>query len=193
MKTPVFLALTGTTAETNIFYHLLEERVRTTFPDHKYAFLGDPFANYDDVRIGTMRKSELVAPARVCMRWALFYHFNATVVKDAFDHGCDIIVTRRYGYDLYEGAVAFARDCPTSLHVHEALVKFGVVDLGISPPLYLFAKPLDAEAEIRAKRYFSLPNQRRHMLSAASDRELIHETIGLIKAGLQTRGKSQAA
>ena len=162
---PVFISLVGVDPETDKLYALLESAWPKRMPDVTPTFIGDPFEDYDKVRIGNRRKREFPPESRTCFRWGLFFDFNLHVVRPAFDSFSDVIIARKYGYDLHAGAVVF-KQSELALKVHKDIVSHGVIGLGIDPPLYVFTGRIDMQTQMVKEEYFKLPGQRCEIVDA---------------------------
>ncbi len=150
---PVFISLVGEPQNTSALYVRLQQHLSAEFAKDKPTFLGDPFGDYDTIKIGGKRKSEYSPEARVHFRWGLFFEFNKGIVRPAIDDGSNLILVPRYGFDLYAGATVF-QDSPTALAIHLDNVKHGVKGLGINPPIYVFTNNPSSELQIKIRQYF---------------------------------------
>jgi hypothetical protein len=183
-KVPAFISLVGVSEETDRLFEKLKYDVPTYFGNLNCEFLETPFKDSSNMKIGDRKKRGFPPRARICFRWGLFIDFNETKVKPVFDAGPDIVIIREFGYGLYAGAVEYA-DCDRSLAIHEALVTFGVLELGICPPLYVFTEPLTDRQLMLKKRYFSNPKQRATALdSIATLPEKVDFVIGAVHGEL---------
>lgn len=152
-KQPLFVSLVGESTGADDLYDRLERDLEDRFPDLNIAFLGDPFSEYGSLQIGERPKSTFPPQARALMRLALFYTFNAEIAKPTFERDTDIVIVRRFGFDLYCGSVAYS-DCDEALGIHESLLPFTVRKLGLCPPLYIFSEPSDECEQKRRDKYF---------------------------------------
>src|SRR6185312_5559140 len=130
---PVFISLVGASSRTKSIFDELTRAIPRKFPTLSFLAVPDPFKDYGSMKIGDKRKRDYVPEARVCFRWGLFYQQNAELAEQFGNF--DIVLTPRFGYDLYRGAVADGT-CSTALKMHQTLVPFGVTDLNLCPPLY---------------------------------------------------------
>lgn len=204
---PIFYSLAGDSEETFELYEKLVSLIRKEFPDQQCEFLGDPLEGYSEMRLAEKPKHDYTPGARTFFRWGLFYEFNATILKRAFDAGVDIVLVRRFGFDLHMGAVAY-NPCPDSLEIHQANIPYGVLRLGLCPPVYVFTDEIDDKLREGVVQYFGLsddmhrlktgqaatgqyfPRQLKHSLSISEKARAI---VDMIRNELCERKKAAAA
>lgn len=149
----VFYSLVGLPDDTSRLYTELCQRIPSEFPHLKPAFVGDPFEEFKGMLIGEKRKRSYGAEARVCMRWSLLFEFNAKRVNQAIRDGARILFAKRYALDLYLGAIAY-KSSLSALTLHRDMIRHGMKELGINPPMYIFPKEPSAEFKIKIEEYF---------------------------------------
>ena len=187
MGKPVFISLVGNDKGTDTLYKRLETKLPQAFPGLNCAFLGDPFEEYPNLRIANKRKREYTPGARMFFRWGFFYEFNSIIVKNVFDDGADIVVVRKFGFDLYAGAIAF-QDCDRSLAMHHALIPHGIIQFGIIPPLYVFTEKIGEKTKEAHKRYFAVEGQESTKINPRSPLpKKADSIIGIVRERLQQR------
>ncbi|HTR18943.1 MAG TPA: hypothetical protein VMH91_03155 [Candidatus Paceibacterota bacterium] len=192
---PVFLSLVGPQAGTTRLYEKLKFAWPATFPDRTCEFLGDPLAeHWEKMKIGDKRKRDFPPMARLCFRWGFFYAYNERVVGPAFKRGVDVILVRQFGFDVYAGAVVH-NDCERSLSLHMALVPFGVYDLELCAPLYVFTEELDDRTRLNHDRYFAPGNGQRscRINPALSDNDKVAALTDIARAELARREETAVA
>lgn len=193
-KNPAFISFVGKAPQTDRLYEALEAQARKQFSHLRYEFLGNPFEHYSTMRIDEKPKHDYSPAARTFFRLGLFYEFNETVVKPAFDRGLDFVVTRAYGFDLYRDAIEY-RDCDKALKIHKDLIPYTVLGLGLCPPEYVFLHEISPVERIKMDRYFaegSGQTKREFEPSLPMD-EKVNRVIAMIKNGMHQHKETQVA
>ncbi|MHB1162961.1 MAG: hypothetical protein ACYCZZ_00300 [Minisyncoccota bacterium] len=152
-------------------YEGLESTLPERYPNHAFAFLGNPFGTLEHPQYWGTNRRDILASSRLLECWAQLNEFVGKKLRPALDAG-KIVFTDGFGLDVYLHATAYcytdANQCIETSALHHDLVTARLKRQNVEPPVYLLAFD---EAGIIARRIHRSESEIASLLK--------HETDGI--------------